>query len=393
MTGSLDGLKVLDCTHVLAGAWCSLILADLGADVVKIEPLGGEPTRGRPDSRFRPFDFVNRNKRGIAVDITSPAGAEVVRDLARGADVFVENYRPGVLERAGLGYAALHGDNPRLIYASVSGFGHTGPYRDRGGLDLIAQAMSGIMSFTGEPGAARPVSAGAPLADVTAGIYAAVGVLAALNHRHRTGEGQHVEATLLESAMAHTVWEAGTALTTGQVARPNGSRHRLAAPYEALKTRDGFLVIGVNNQKLWGRLCAALDAAGLETDPLFATPAARLANRDALQGRLEAILAGDDTLAWVAKIAASGVPCGPVNTIAEALADPHLAARGYLAEVDERRFPRTPVGLSQTPVTVTRGPPRIGEHTREVLSEAGLTGGAIDALMRNGTIVETEERA
>lgn len=393
MTGSLRGLKVLDCTHVLAGAWCSLILADLGADVVKIEPLEGEPTRGRPDSRFRPFDFVNRNKRAIAVDITTEAGAGVVRELARGADIFVENYRPGVLDRAGLGCEALRRVNPGLIYASVSGFGHTGPYRDRGGLDLIAQAMSGIMSFTGEPGSARPVSAGVPLADVTAGIYAAVGVLAALHHRHLTGEGQHVEATLLESAMAHTVWEAGTALTTGQIARPNGSRHRLASPYEALRTRDGFLVIGVNNQKLWGRLCAALEAPQLETDPLFAAPHLRLTNRDALQARLEAILAKDGTQAWVAKITAKGVPCGPVNDIAEALADPHLVARGYLAEVGDRRFPRTPLGLSSTPVEVVRGPPRIGEHTREVLSEAGLTAGAIDALMRSGTILAAEARA
>ena len=393
MTGALGGLKVLDCTHVLAGAWCSLILADLGADVVKIEPLQGEATRGRPDSRFRPFDFANRNKRAIAVDIASAAGAEVVRGLARSADIFVENYRPGVLDRAGLGWEALHEVNPRLIYASVSGFGHSGPYRERGGLDLIAQAMSGIMSFTGEPGAARPVSAGAPVADVTAGVYVAVGVLAALNHRHRTGEGQHVEATLLESAMAHTVWEAGSALTMGQIARPNGSRHRLAAPYEALKTRDGFLVIGVKNQKLWGRLCAALGAPDLETDPLFATPQQRLANRDALQARLEAILAEDGTLAWVARITARGVPCGPVNDIAEALADPHLAARGYLAEVGGRRFPRTPLGFSSTPVEVVRGPPRIGEHTREVLGEAGLTTGAIDWLAQSGAILAAEALA
>lgn len=393
MTGPLQGLRVLDCTHVLAGAGCSLILADLGADVVKIEPLAGEATRGQPDSAFHPFDFVNRNKRAIAVDITSPAGAEVVRELARGADVLVENYRPGVLERAGLGYAALHEINPGLIYASVSGFGHAGPYRDRGGFDLIAQAMSGIMSFTGERGAARPVSAGVPLSDVTAGIYAAVGVLAALNHRHASGEGQHVEATLLEAAMAHTVWEAGAALTSGQIAQPNGSRHRLSAPYEALKTADGFLVIGAGNQKLWGRLCAVLEAPELEADPEFATPQRRLENRDALQARLEAILARDGTAAWVAKITSKGVPCGPVNNIAQALADPHLVAHGYLAEVDGRQFPRTPVGFSRTPVEVRRGAPRIGEHTREVLSEAGLTAAAIDALVRGGTIRMAEVKA
>lgn len=390
MAGSLQGLKVLDCTHVLAGAWCSLVLADLGADVVKIEPLSGEATRGRPDSTFRPFDFVNRNKRAIAIDITSRGGSEVVRRLAQDADVLVENYRPGVLERAGLGYAALSAANPRLIYASVSGFGHTGPYRERGGLDLIAQAMSGIMSFTGEPDASRPVSSGVPLADVTAGLYAAIGVLAALNHRHLTGEGQHVEASLLESAMAHTVWEAGAALTTGQVARPNGSRHRLTAPYEALKTRDGFLVVGVNSPKLWSRLCEALGEPQLEHDPDFATPQLRLAHRDALQGRLEETLTRDTTAAWVARISARGVPCGPVNRIDEALADPHLAARGYLAEVAGRRFPRTPLGFSATPVEVVRGPPRVGEHTREVLAEAGLEPTVIEDLAREGVITMAE---
>ncbi|HEX4742399.1 MAG TPA: CoA transferase [Caulobacteraceae bacterium] len=393
MAGSLQGLKVLDCTHVLAGAWCSLILADLGADVVKVEPLAGEATRGRPDSPFRPFDFVNRNKRAIAVDITSEAGAQIIQRLSSNADVLVENYRPGVLDRAGLGYAALRAANPRLIYASVSGFGQSGPYRDRGGLDLIAQAMSGIMSFTGEPGAQRPVSAGVPLADVTAGIYAAVGVLAALNHRHLTGEGQHVEASLLESAMAHTVWEAGAALTTGQVARPNGSRHRLTAPYEALKTQDGFLVVGVNNQRLWGRLCEVLSEPQLEHDPAFATPQARLANRDALQARLEAILARDTTEAWVARISGRGVPCGPVNRIDEALADPHLAARGYLTEIAGRRFPRTPLGFSETPVSVTRGPPRVGEHTREVLAEAGLEPAMIEDLAHKGAIGMAEAQA
>ncbi|HEY2052237.1 MAG TPA: CoA transferase [Caulobacteraceae bacterium] len=393
MAGSLQGLKVLDCTHVLAGAWCSLILADLGADVVKVEPLAGEATRGRPDSPFRPFDFVNRNKRGIAVDITSEAGAGIICRLAENVDILVENYRPGVLDRVGLGYETLSATNPRLIYASVSGFGQSGPYRDRGGLDLIAQAMSGIMSFTGEPGAARPVSAGVPLADVTAGIYAAVGVLAALNHRHLTGEGQHVEASLLEAAMAHTVWEAGAALTMGQVARPNGSRHRLTAPYEALKTNDGFLVVGVNNQRLWGRLCEVLGDPQLEHDPAFASPQARLANRDTLQARLEAILAGDTTEAWVSRISARGVPCGPVNRIDEALADPHLAARGYLAEVAGRRFPRTPLGFSDTPVAVVRGPPRVGEHTREVLAAAGLAPAMIEDLAREGAIGMAEAQA
>ncbi len=391
MAGALDGLKVLDCTHVLAGAWCSLILADLGADVIKIESLEGESTRGETSSSpFKPFDFVNRNKRAIAIDITSPTGAEVIRALAKDADVFVENYRPGALDRAGLGFAALHEINPTLVYASVSGFGHSGPYRERGGLDLIAQAMSGIMSFTGEPGAQRPTAAGAPISDVTAGIYAAVGVLAALHHRNATGEGQHVESTLLEAAMAHTVWEAGAALTTGRIAVPNGSRHRLTAPYEALKTADGFLVVGVNNQKLWVRLCEALASPGLVDDPQFATIQLRMANRDALQVQLEAVLAGDTTATWVERITAKGVPCGPINNIAEALDDPHLAARGYLAEVGGRRYPRTPVTMSATPVALNRGTPRRGADTRTVLGEAGFSPEAISKLEKDGVIKSLE---
>ncbi|MBV8684420.1 MAG: CoA transferase, partial [Caulobacteraceae bacterium] len=207
------------------------------------------------------------------------------------------------------------------------------------------------------------------------------------------GEGQPVKTSLLESAMAHTVWEAGAALTMGQIARPNGSRHKLTAPYEALKTADGFLVVGVNSPKLWGRLCEALGEPQLEQHPDFASPQLRLANRDALQARLEEILARDTTAAWVATISAKGVPCGPVNRIDEALADPHLAARGYLADVEGRRFPRTPIGFSQTPVAVVRAPPRVGEHTREVLAEAGLAPEAIEELSRKGAVGMAEVQA
>jgi crotonobetainyl-CoA:carnitine CoA-transferase CaiB-like acyl-CoA transferase len=388
MLGALDGLKVLDCTHVLAGAWCSLLLADLGADVVKIEPPGGEMTRGRPGAAFKPFDFANRNKRAIAVDITSPQGADVVRRLATTADIFVENYRPGALARSGLGYETLAALNPRLIYASVSGFGQTGPYRERGGLDLVAQAMSGIMSFTGEPNCARPVSAGLPMCDLNAGTFAALGILAAVNHRHLTGEGQYVETSLLEAAMAYTIWESGANLTTGAIAAPAGSRHRLAAPYEALKTADGFLVVGVTTQSLWTRLCEALGEPGLAGEAPFADGQARLANRDALQERLEAILARDTTQAWVERITARGVPCGPINDIAQALADPHLTARGFLTEVDGRRFPRTPLVMSQTPVAVERGPAAVGQHTREILSAAGMSQDEIDALVQSGAVAE-----
>jgi len=386
MPGALQGLKILDCTHVIAGAWCSMLLADLGADVIKIEPPAGEVTRGHAEMPFKPFDFVNRNKRAIAVNTTSPEGAAAIRELVKDADIFVENFRPGALDRAGLGYAALSAINPRLIYASISGFGQTGPYRNRGGLDLVAQAMSGIMSYTGEIGSQRPVAAGVPLADLNAGVFAALGILAAVNHRHRTGEGQYVETSLHESAMAYTMWEAGAALTMGMIAEPSGSRHRLAAPYQALKTADGFLAVGVNNNKLWHLLCEALDSPDLEFDPEFSEPFARLATRDALQEKLELILAADTTANWVEKITAKGIPCGPINNIAQALADPQLAARKYLVEIDGRSFPRAPLTFSKTPVALTRGAAAIGQHTQEVFEEAGFSPKRIAHLAQTGAI-------
>ena len=355
--------------------------------------LAGEVTRGHPKAKFKAFDFVNRNKRAIAVDLTTPEGAGVIRRLAKTADVFVENYRPGTLTRMGLGYDDLAAINPALIYASVSGFGLTGPYAQRGGFDLIAQGMSGIMSFTGETGSQRPVAAGVPLSDLNAGTFAALAVLAALNHRHQTGEGQHVETSLQESALAYTIWESGLYLTTGEVAKPQGTRHRLAAPYEALKTADGFVVVGVNNQRLWERFCDALDAPALRDDPLFSNPRERVVHRDDLQDRIEAILAADTTAGWVERLQAKGVPCGPINTIAEALADPQIEARGLLAEVDGRRFIRAPMGLSRTPVALNRGVPTLGQHTTDVLTDAGFTPAEIDELAAAGAIAATEEPA
>lgn len=391
--GALSGLKVLDCTHVIAGAYCSLLLADLGADVIKIEPPAGETTRGHASQAFRAFDFVNRNKRAIALDLATESGRAVVRRLAETADVFVENYRPGSLDRMGLGYAALAKINPRLVYASVSGFGLDGPYRDRGGFDLIAQAMSGIMSFTGEVGSDQPSAAGVPLSDLNAGVFAALGVLAALRHRDVTGEGQQVETSLLESALAYTVWETGLYLTTGEISRRQGTRHRLAAPYEALRTADGWMVVGVNNQRLWQRFCEALDEPGLATEEGFDRPNRRVRNRDALQARIEAILARDTTAAWLSKLEAKGVPAGPLNDIAQAWADPQVKARGLLAEVEGRRFVRTPIKLHATPVELTSGPAEVGAHTRDVLAEAGYSNDEIERLVAEGAAADERKEA
>ncbi len=250
---ALADLRVIDCTHVIAGAYCSMLLADLGADVIKVEPLGGEGDRINSDRVFRPFEMANRNKRAIAVDIRRPEGADIIRRLAKTADVFVENFRPGVYDKLGLGYDDLKTENPGLIYCSISGFGHSGPYRERGGFDLVAQAMSGITSFTGEIGSTRPVAAGVPLSDLSAGCFGALGILAALNHRCTTGVGQKVESTLLESALGYALWETGLFLATGEVANlpahtaawlqnSNYFRKNSSMVFEKIGNRRRFLV-------------------------------------------------------------------------------------------------------------------------------------------------------
>lgn len=386
--GPLDGMRVLDCTHVIAGSWCSMLLADLGADVIKIEPPKGEVTRTRLGP-FRAYDFVNRNKRAIAVDMTKPEGAAVLRRLAGWADVWVENFRPGTLDRVGLGYDDLAKAHPQLIYCSISGFGHDGPYRDRGGLDLVTQGMSGIMSFVGHVGDA-PSSTAVPISDLNAGTFAALGVVAAWAHRHSSGSGsgQRVETTLLESALAYTVWESGMYFTLGALPERRGSQHALAAPYEALQTGDGWIVVGVNNQGLWRRFCQATGLAALTDDARFADPVSRVMNRSELKSAIEERLAGDTTSAWLEKLLAAGIPCGPINTIDKALADPQVHARGLVVRMGDRDFIGSPIHMSRTPAALRRGPAEIGEHSREVLAEAGFSSDEVDDLVAGGCVVQ-----
>jgi crotonobetainyl-CoA:carnitine CoA-transferase CaiB-like acyl-CoA transferase len=385
-TGPLAGMRVLDCTHVIAGAWCSMLLADLGADVIKIEPPKGEVTR-TAIGPFRPYDFINRNKRAIAVDMAKPEGAAAVRRLAAQADAWVENFRPGALERMGLGYEDLSRVNPMLIYCSISGFGHDGPYRERGGLDLVVQAMSGIMSFVGEPGG-NPVSTAVPISDLNAGTFGALGVVAAWAHRQKTGEGQRVETTLLDSALTYAVWESGLYLTLGEIARPQGSQHRLAAPYEALRTANGHVVVGVNNQSLWQRFCEAIDLPELENDPRFANGIDRVMNREELKAAIEVRLSQSTTEHWLEEMLARGIPCGPINTIDKALVDPQVRARGIIVRMGDREFIGSPLKMSRTPPAVRRGPAEIGEHSREVFLEAGFTEGEVDTLLASGAIAQ-----
>ncbi|MGY1718907.1 CaiB/BaiF CoA transferase family protein [Blastococcus sp. SYSU DS0552] len=396
--GALAGVRVLDLTQVMAGAYCSMLLADMGADVIKIErPEGGDDTRrmsrGSDVEHSPAFNAMNRNKRGIAVDLKDPRGAEVVRRLVRDADVLVENFRPGLLERFGLGQDALRAENPALIYCSISGFGATGPYAGRGGYDLVAQAMSGLMSMTGQPDGA-PAKVGVPICDLNAGVFAAYGVLSAYIHRLKTGEGQFVDASLLEAGIAYTVWETAMFFSFGEVARPMGSAHRLSAPYEALPTADGWIAIGAANDRNWGRLCAALGVDRLLQDPRFQDNAARMKYRFELAGELAATLRQRPTAEWLEVLHGAGVPSGPLYDIEQVYADPHVQARDMVVETVHPRMGTVrhigaPVKLSATPSTVRRPAPLLGQHSREVLAEAGMSPAQIEELFTAGVLLAT----
>jgi formyl-CoA transferase len=385
MTLPLSGVLVLDLSQVMAGPFCTMLLADLGADVIKVEPpRSGDLSRSMGGAHLRlrgsdnaPFLALNRNKRSVVLDLRSGDDLDRLLALVRQADVFVENARPGVMARLGLGYDALAAINERLVYASISGFGATGPYADRPGFDLVAQGMSGVMSVTGEPDG-PPVKCGVPVSDLSAGLFAANGIMAALLARGRTGRGQRVETSLFESALALSVWEATEYWATGVPPRPKGSAHRLNAPYQAFRARDGHLTLAALTPQQWERLCGVLGRHALAGDPRFATNEARMANVHALEGEIEAALAGDTVSAWVERLLAAGVPAGPILDYAQVFADPHTAAREMVWEIEHPvegtiRTLGSPLKLSDARLAPRRPPPLLGEHTREVLD-------ALDAL-------------
>ncbi len=317
MTAALDGLRVIELTQVMAGPFCGQVLADMGADVIKVEPpeTGDQTRRSMGEAAFR---AVNRNKRSIALDLKDAGDVAILHRLVATADVLLENYRPGVAARLGADYETLRAINPRLIYASISGFGQTGPYAQRPGFDLIAQGVAGVMSVTGEPDG-NPVKCGVPVSDLSAGLFCAVGILSALAARERTGEGQQIDTSLWEGALALSIWETAELWSTGVAPQPLGSAHRLTAPYQALRTRDGHITVGGNNQKLWERLCAVIGREDLPGDPRFVTNADRMANRAALVVELEAALARPRHGALGRDAARGGRPRRP---------DPRLPAGG-----------------------------------------------------------------
>jgi crotonobetainyl-CoA:carnitine CoA-transferase CaiB-like acyl-CoA transferase len=398
--GPLAGLKVIELAHVMAGPTCGLMLADMGAHVIKVEKLpdGDDTRRSIPptiDGESAAYMMMNRNKRGIAVDFKQPAGQEIGRRLLKSADIVIENFRKGTLERLGLGYETLRESNPALIYCEISGFGRTGPYAERGGFDLIAQSMSGLMSITGEGPGRAPVKCGAPVTDITAGILAAMGVLAAYTHRLKTGKGQRVDASLFEAGIVHTYWQSAIALATGEAPGPLGSAHPLSAPYQAFATADGWITIGAANQANWLKLTDALAASHLESDARFTSNALRMANLPALVEALNAIFKQRSSQDWLQRLEAAGVPAGPVLNVMQMHTDPQVKARQMVVEVPHRRLGKVQtigaaVKFSATPSAVENGAPVFGQHTREVLFEYGYSEVEIDALVASRAVVAAD---
>ena len=389
----LEGIVVVDATQVMAGPYCAMLLADMGARVIKVEPPAGDSTRamaGGVAGESHAFNGVNRGKQGLVLDLRSADGREVFHRLVRRADIVVENFRPGVMARFGLDYAALSADQPGLIYASISGYGQTGPWAGRGGFDLVAQGVTGIMSVTGEPGR-PPVKAGLPITDLGAGLFALAGILAALRHRDRTGHGQHIDTSLMEAGLALSVWEAAEYFGGRGVPGPLGSAHRMSAPYQAFRCADGYVTVGAANQRTFEKLAAVLDHPEWTADPRFASDGARVRHREALAAQIEAVTATATRADWFARFDAAGIPCGPILDYAEAFDTPQAQARDMAVTVEHPTLGRirtigTPLKLSRTPLDAERRAPRLGEHTDEVLQGLGYTAAEVAALRASGAL-------
>jgi crotonobetainyl-CoA:carnitine CoA-transferase CaiB-like acyl-CoA transferase len=396
-TGPLSGVRVLEITQIMSGPTCGLLLADLGADVIKIEKTqGGDDARGYRDPQVGgisgPFMMMNRNKRGLALDLKSAQGRALLLRMVKQADVLVENFRGGTMDKLGLGYEVLKAHNPGLIYCAITGYGRSGPYADKGGFDLIAQGFAGLMSITGEPGR-PPVKSGSAVSDMNAGILAALGILAAYIHKLKTGEGQVVDTSLSDAALQQTYWHAAVWFATQRSPQPTGSAHLLTAPYQAFEASDGWINIGGANQTNWERICDVLGHPDWKTDARFATNRDRMAHLDELVDLMNAVVRTRTRAEWQAAFDAAGVPAGPVHTIGEALSHPQTLARGMVVDLLHPQAGPTraigcPIHFSASPERTSTPAPLLGQHTREVLQAFGVDAAEIDALLAAGVVSE-----
>ena len=398
--GPLAGLKIIEFAHIMAGPVCGLMLADMGADVIKVEktPDGDDSRRFLPpaiEGESAAFMMMNRNKRGVAINLKNEDGRAVARRLIGQADAVIENYRKGTMEKFGLGYEACAKENPGLVWCELSGFGRTGPYAERGGFDLIAQGMSGLMSITGAGAGGPPMKVGAPLTDITAGILGAMGVLAALLARARTGRGQRVDTSLFEAGIVHTYWQSAIAFATGNAPGALGTAHPLNAPYQAFQTGDGWITVGAANQANWLRLVEALGAPELASDLRFADNAGRMKNLKALETAVRPYFARRSSADWLARLEAAGVPAGPVLDINQMHRDVQVLAREMVVEVRHPKAGKVktlglPVKFSDTPGAVAGSAPTLGQHSREVLAEYGFSEAEIERMIAEKAVAAGE---
>ena len=396
MSASLKGIRVIELAQIMAGPTCGLMLADLGAEVIKIEKIpGGDDTR-----RFVPpdingessaFMMMNRNKKGIAINLKEKDGISIFKSMVKKSDVVIENYRKGTMEKLGIGYAELKRINPKIILCEISGYGRSGPYAKKGGFDLVAQGMSGLMSITGESKDKPPMKVGAPLTDITAGILGATGVLAALISRQKTGLGQRVDTSLYEAGIVHTYWQSAIAVATGNSPGPLGSAHPLTAPYQAFKTKDNWITVGASNQNTWLKLIKALNKEELQKDGRFDNNDNRMKNLNDLVNVIQEELVKKKSEEWIKIFDKEGLPCGPINSITEMHQDPHTLDRKMVIEVENKTAGKSkaigmPIKFSDTNSENNKGAPIFGEHTDTVLKDFGYTQGQIEEFKSKGII-------